>query len=127
MVVAAANVNDHLLARATTEAIAYPRPMPTAERPQGMCRDKGYDYPGVRAADLEHGFTPHIRSRGEERRASRAWDGERPRRWVVERLISWLNRFRRLLVRWEKKDENYLALNQFACGLIVWRSTGLFG
>jgi transposase len=101
--------------------------MPTPQRPQGMCRDKGYDYPEVRAVDAEFGFTPHTRSRGEERRASRAWDGERARRWVVERLISWLNRFRRLLVRWEKRGENHLALNQFACGLIAWRSTGLFG
>ena len=30
--------------------------------------------------------------------------------WVVERTHSWINRFRRLLIRWEKKSENYLAM-----------------
>lgn len=45
--------------------------------------------------------------------------GQRARRWVVERTHSWLNRFRRILVRWEKKAENYIALLHFACALIA--------
>ncbi len=49
------------------------------------------------------------------------------RRWVVERAHSWLNRFRRLLVRWEKKPQNYLAFLHFACGLLAFRAAGLFG
>ncbi|MBE3678692.1 IS5/IS1182 family transposase, partial [Vibrio parahaemolyticus] len=36
---------------------------------------------------------------------------------------SWLNRYRRLLVRWEKKIENYEAMLYFACGLIVWNKS----
>jgi transposase len=50
-----------------------------------------------------------------------------PRRWVVERAHSWMNRFRRLLVRWDKKPANYLAFLHFACGLIAFRAAGLFG
>jgi transposase len=73
------------------------------------------------------GFTAHIRSRGEEIYALTAQAGFRARRWVVERTHSWFNRFRRLLVRWEKKPENYLAMLHFACGLMTWRATGLFG
>ena len=42
-----------------------------------------------------------------------------PRRWVVEVCHSWLNRFRKLLVRFEKKLETHLALLQFACAYIV--------
>jgi transposase len=46
---------------------------------------------------------------------------------VVERVHSWINRFRRLLIRWEKKPENYEAMLQFACGIIVWEQTALLG
>jgi transposase len=53
--------------------------------------------------------------------------GFRARRWVVERAHSWMNRFRRLLVRWEKKPQNYIAFLHFACGLIAFRAAGLFG
>ncbi|EFK4563088.1 transposase, partial [Escherichia coli] len=41
-------------------------------------------------------------------------------RWVVERTHSWMNRYRRVLTRWEKKVENYEAMLHFACGVIVW-------
>jgi putative transposase len=38
-----------------------------------------------------------------------------------------MNRFRRLLIRWEKKGENYLALRHFACAWITFRAAELFG
>jgi len=47
--------------------------------------------------------------------------------WVVERTHSWMNRFRRLLIRWEKKADNYLALVHFACAYITFRAAGVFG
>lgn len=47
------------------------------------------------------------------------------RRWVVERSHSWLNRFRRLLVRWEKKAQNDTAMLHFASDLIAFRQTGV--
>jgi putative transposase len=103
------------------------RPQPTEETPQHLCMDKGYDYPSVRELVEMLGYSPHIRSRGEEKRAKAHIPGYRARRWVVERTHSWLNRFRRLLIRWEKKVENYEAMLYFACAWIVFRSTGLFG
>lgn len=115
------------LVRATIESIVIERPEPTTERPQGMCLDRGYDYDEVRAILDEFGFTAHIRSRGEEARDIAREAGKRARRWVVERSHSWLNRFRRILVRWEKKPEHYLAFLHFACALIAFRATGLFG
>ena len=64
-------------------------------------------------------YIPHIRSRSEE--ATERQEGKQARRWVVEVAFSWLNRFRKLLVRFEKYALNYLGLVQFACALIVWR------
>jgi transposase len=115
------------LVRETIENIVVARPQPRAEQPQGMCMDKGYDFDEVRAILAEFGFTAHIRARGEEAKELRAEAGKRARRWVVERAHSWMNRFRRLLVRWDKKPENYLGFLHFACALIAFRAAGLFG
>jgi len=122
-----ATSRDMKLARATIASIVVARPEPTEERPQGMRLDKGYDDDEVRATLREFGFTAHIRSRGEEAKEIAREAGKRARRWVVERSHSWLNRFRRLLIRWEKKPEHYLAFLHFACGLIALRAAGLFG
>ncbi len=107
--VAGSNRNDFKLLGETIESIALERPMPTVEREQGMCLDKGYDYDEVREILAEFGFTAHIKARGEEAKELKAEAGKRARRWVVERSHSWMNRFRRILVRWDKKPENYLA------------------
>ena len=105
-----ANRNDHLLARPTLESIPIERPEPTNERPQGLCLDAAYDNNEVRELAREFGFTAHIRSRGEEKKALTQEAGFRARRWVVERTHSWLNRYRAILIRWSKKPENHLLL-----------------
>ena len=97
------------------------RPEPDEERPQGLCLDKGYDYDEVRELAEEFKFTLHLRTRGEEIAAIKQDARWRARRWVVERTHSWLNRFRRILIRWEKRPENYLAMLHLACALITWR------
>lgn len=122
-----ANRTDMTLARATLESIVVQRPLPTQAHPQGVCLDAGYDYDVIRDLLIEFGFTAHIRSRYEERHAQAQDAHYKARRWVVERVHSWMNRFRRILVRWEKKAENYLAFLHFACGLIACRAAGLFG
>lgn len=45
----------------------------------------------------------------------------RAHRWVVEVTYSFFNRFHKLLVRYEKKAANYMALLQFVYAVIVWR------
>ena len=75
----------------------------------------------------EFRFTAHIRARGEEAQALKRHAGARARRWVVDRPQSWRNRFRRVLSRWDKKGETYLAFLHFACALIAFRASGLFG
>lgn len=122
-----ANRNDFKLARETIQSIPIRRPRPTNDDPQGMCMDKGYDYDEVRDLLKEFRFTEHIRSRGEEAQAIKKKAGFKARRWVAERTHSWMNRFRRILIRWEKKARNYLALLHLVCGLIAFRATGLLG
>ena len=48
-------------------------------------------------------------------------------RWVVERTHGWMNRFRRILVRWDKSPDNYIAFLHFACAFIAFRAAGLLG
>ena len=122
-----ANKVDFKLVRQTLQSIPIPRPEPTPQAPQGMCLDKGYDFDEVRALLQEFGFTAHIRARGEEAKAIKQEAGFRARRWVVERTHSWMNRFRRLLVRWEKKAVNYLAFLHLACAYITYKRAGLLG
>lgn len=122
-----ANRHDMKLVRATIESLVVQRPEPTVGQPQGMCLDKGYDYAEVRDILAEFGFTAHIQSRGEEAQDIARDANKRARRWVVERSHSWLNRFRRILVRWDKKPRNYLGFLHFACALIAFRAAGIFG
>ena len=113
------------MARETIASIAVERPDPTPEAPQGMCLDKGYDYDEVRALLEEFGFTAHIRARGEEAQALKQEAGFKAHRWVVERTHSWMNRFRRVLIRWDKKVRNYLGFLHLACAYITYRQSGL--
>lgn len=127
LAVEGANRQDMKMVRDTFESIVVKRPKSTRKKKQNMCLDKGYDYVEVRDLLKEFGFTAHIRSRGEEAKQIMNEAGKRARRWVVERTHSWLNRFRRILIRWDKKPETYIAFLHFACALIAFPSAGLFG
>ena len=127
LAVEGANRHDMKMAQATLESIPVERPEPTADKPQGMCLDKGYDYDEVRELLAEFGFTAHIRARGEEAKALKREAGFKARRWVVERTHSWMNRFRRILIRWEKKVQNYFGMLHLACACITYRQAGLLG
>ncbi len=125
-----ANEHDMTLFGRTLEAmeeLPLERPDPTARKPLGLCLDKGYDYPIVRELCALFGLTPHIRPRGREAKDIKRKRGRKARRWVVERTHSWLNRFRRLLIRWEKDDFYHLGMLHFACGIITFQRSGLFG
>jgi transposase len=115
------------MVRETLEQIEVERPRPAPKHPQNLCVDKGYDYPEVRQLAREFKFTLHLRSRGEEVKALKRDARTKARRWVVERTHSWVNRFRGILIRWNKKAENYLGMLHLALGLITYRATGLLG
>jgi putative transposase len=117
VLIAPANAHDSTLIEGIVEAVIVDRP-PVAEH---LCLDKGFDTPAAEAAVVAAGYDPHIRRIGEEHKPCDRAKGHKPRRWVVERTIAWLNKCRALLVRYDKKDENYLGLTQLACALLWWR------
>lgn len=123
---AGANVNDFKLMRETVQSIPVRKPRPRPHRPQNLCLDKGYDYGEVRALARAFRFTAHIRSRGEEAVLIRRRARFKARRWVAERTHSWMNRFRRILIRWEKKPENYMGMLHLSLGCIAYQASGLF-
>ena len=118
-----ANRPDFQLVEGTLAGIPIPRPEPTEDAPQHLCLDKGYDFDEVYGVLFEFGYTPHIRARGEEARVLKREVGEKARRWVVERTHSWLNRFRRILIRWEKTWQSALGFLHLACAVITFRAT----
>jgi transposase len=120
-----ANRHDMKLAGPTLESLKVDRPSLLDVSHQGLCMDKGYDYPQIQQLAADLGYRPHIRSRGQEKQQRQK--GAHARRWVVERTHSWLNRFRGLLIRWAKKAKNYLAFLHLACGIFTWRTIGLLG
>jgi putative transposase len=125
--VAGANRNDMTLLAVTLDGMVIARPEPTPEAPHHLCLDAGYDFAACRAAAAARGYDPHIRSRGDERAEKERTPGFRARRWVVERTHAWLDRSRRLLVRWEKKAENYLAFIQLACAQLIFSKLAVSG
>jgi putative transposase len=120
VVIAGANVVEQKLLKETIEAIVVERPDPDDEE-QHLCLDKGYDNPDGRAAAAAGAYVPHIRRIGEEAKKCDRSTGHKPRRWVVERAFAWLSKCRGILVRYDKKDGNYLGLIQLACGLLWYR------
>jgi len=126
VVIAGANCPDLLLLAETLDAIVLPlAPMPAGTHPN-VCLDGGYDYPRCYIEVAERGFIAHIRSRKAERDEKRTDPKYKPRRWVVEVGHSWLNRFRKILVSFEKLASTRLALIYFACAYIVLHRARVF-
>ena len=116
LVIAGAHRHDSVLLEETLAKIVIDRP---GQAPRSwLCLDLGYVGQRVYNHVWQIGMVPWIRGVRDEAKPPR--EGARARRWVVERSHSWLNRYRRLLIRWEKRADTYLAMLQFACGLIVW-------
>jgi putative transposase len=121
-----ANRHDSRLLVATLDGLVVARPAPEGEEDspeQHLCLDAAYDSEPVRQELEARSYEPHISPAEEkkrsERKRARQHPGGRARRWVVERTHSWLNRSRRLLVRWEKKTENYLGFIHLACAQLI--------
>jgi putative transposase len=119
-VVTGANVHDSLLLQDALEQVVVEPPDPR-EYEQHLCLDKAFDGAPSEATAEVFGYEPHIRRIGEEKKGRRGRKTKKARRWVVERTIAWLNRCRGILIRYEKKAENYLAVVQLACALLWYR------
>jgi putative transposase len=127
VVVDGANRPDAKLLVATLDGLVVARPAPPEEEldseQQHLCLDAAYDSKEVRQELETRSYEPHIsladKNKRSERKEARQYPNGRARRWVVERTHSWLNRSRRLLVRWEKKTENYLGFIHLACAQLI--------
>jgi putative transposase len=121
VVVTGANTNDKTVALATLDAIVVERPEKLVYRIHHLCLDKGYDFADVIAGVLARDYILHLKRRGQDDKPMAGAKKYPARRWVVERTHSWMNRFRRLLIRWEKKLEHYEAMLHLACTMILHR------
>ena len=101
------------------------RKTPSTRRSKHLCADAGYL--GWRALEIidSHGYIAHVVDRRKEADAKRRNPAKTARRWVVEVCHSWFNRFRKLLVRYEKLERSFVALNHVAAAIIAFRKVPL--
>jgi len=113
-----ANRNDSQQALALVDAIpslqgkrGHPRHCPDC-----LLGDRGYDAEAIRQGLRARHIVPLLAKRNTENGSGLGqW------RWVVERTFAWLNQFRRLRVRYEKRADIHEAFLSLGCALICWR------
>ena len=121
LVVTAANVNDGTRINEVLSAIVVERERTPMRRNKHLCADAGYrGAENVRIIEA-HGYIPHVVDRRKEADIKRRDPKKKARRWVVEVCHSWFNRFRKLLVRYEKLERSFVALNHLAAAIIAFR------
>ena len=89
------------------------RPGRPRKRPDKLHADKAYDFPRCRKALRRRGITPRIARRGidSSERLGR-------HRWVVERTLAWLAKYRRLTIRYERREDIHEAFLHLGCSLV---------
>ncbi|MFZ0329318.1 MAG: transposase [Nitrososphaeraceae archaeon] len=111
---AAINTLDNIIVKRPSSKINKKR--------QNLCLDKGYDFQEIENEVIKKGYLPHIPHRGGEQAIENGSNHNHiKRRWVVERTNSWHNRFRKLLIRYKKKLENYFELVCLSCCILIYR------
>lgn len=118
MDISAANLNDHLLfqdmldgLQPVRQPIGRPR-----KRPLKLHGDKGYDYALCRRLCRARNIIPRIARKGIE---SSTRLGQH--RYVIERCLEWITRFRRLVRRYDRKASHFLGFLRLACAVICFR------
>ena len=122
IVVTGANRHDASQLELVLDEIVIERP---EDIEQHLCADKGYSGEPTLQAIAARDYVPHVKQRGEEIQEKKTNPDYKARRWVVEVSHSWFNRFRKLLVRYEKLTETYMALLHMAAAIIAFRKTGV--
>jgi len=123
--VTGANRHDVSQLEAVLAAIMIKRTQPPIRRSKHLCADAGYTgAPALRIIE-QQGYIPHVKGRGQEAIELANDPNKKARRWVVEVAHSWFNRFRKLLVRYEKLERSFIALNHLAAAIIAFRKVPL--
>lgn len=115
----AANVNECTLVATMLDAIPPVRGKRgrPRQRPDKLHADKAYDYAPCRRACRARHIQPRIARKGIESSQKLG-----RHRWVVERTLAWLGRFRRLVVRYERRADIHWAFLSLGCSLIGWQA-----
>ena len=117
VVLTAANVHDSKVLEESVDAIEpikRPGRGRPRKRPKKLHADKGYDFGRCRKALRKRGIKARIARRGVESSSERLGR----HRWVVERTLAWLNRYRRLTVRYERRADIHEAFLHLGCSPI---------
>jgi transposase len=126
LVVTGANRHDVSQLEAVLDAIVFKRPRPPKRRSKHLCADAGYTGAPALAIIHKHGYIPDVKGRGGQEADELKRDPKKKaRRWIVEVAHSWFNRFRKLLVRYEKLDRSFVALNHLAASIMAFRKIKL--
>jgi transposase len=118
VLISAANRNDHLLLDRLVDAVTPVR-QPVGrprKRPGKLHADKGYDYRVCRTALRRRGITARIARKGIESSTKLG-----RHRYVIERALEWITRFRRLARRYERIGAHFEAFTRLACAVICYR------
>jgi putative transposase len=121
-----ANVHDQKLLEDTLDNIPIERPRPAPRKPQHLCLDKGYTGEPVEREVRRRHYTPHVPAKSPDSPKPKRRRGK-ARRWKVERTHSWINRARRLLIRWEKKVANYIGFLHLQFAIVALRTARVLG
>jgi transposase len=125
IVVTGANEHDVTQLAAVLDSIVVKRKAPTQRRRKHLCADAGYRGTAAMQTMQTHGYIEHVVDRRKEADNKRRDPKKKARRWVVEVCHGWFNRFRKLLVRYEKLARSFLALNHLAAAIIAFRKVPL--
>ena len=125
LVVTGANAHDVTQLEAVLASCMIKRPTPKQRRSKHLCADAGYRGKNAMKIILAHGYIPHVVGRKSEAERKKRNPQKKARRWVVEACHGWFNRFRKLLVRYEKLEHTFLALNHLAAAIITLRKISL--
>jgi putative transposase len=125
LIVSGANVNDGKRLDEVLSAIMVKRITPAQRRSKHLCADAAYRGEAYLCIIESHGYIAHVVDRRQESELKRRDPNKKARRWVVEVCHSWFNRFRKLLVRYEKLERSFVALNHLAAAIIAFRKVPL--
>ena len=118
----AASPSEVKLVEATIASVKVKTGKRKRGKPKRLIGDRGYDSNPVRALLVKRGIEPIIPARSNNRVATHQ-DGRKlrryKRRWIIERTNSWLQNFRRLVARYERKVKNFEAMVHLACALVT--------
>lgn len=121
IVVTPANVNDDKRLQEVIDNIVVVRPIPTSTDRQHLALDAAFDNEPARGVVFANRYVPHIAPKAGRDPDAPLHPGGKARRWVVEQAHALHDRFRRLVVNWEKTISSRYGFLCLASALMAYR------